>query len=119
MSTNSSAVALSVLLQALLDDTDAALQHSLHHARKSKAKAKEIHGRYVIEPRSSFACCILLMLHMSTAMPTLQAHDKTRFCARRSRIGFCKMCMTLLFVGCAFVGMYMFIRVTYFVGFKQ
>mmetsp|Transcript_17902 Transcript_17902/g.53903 ORF Transcript_17902/g.53903 Transcript_17902/m.53903 type:complete len:246 (+) Transcript_17902:275-1012(+) len=35
------------------------------------------------------------------------------------RVGFCKTCLSLLMVGGVFVGMYMYIRVTYMVGFKQ
>jgi hypothetical protein len=31
--------------ETLLDDTDAALEHSLQQARKSKQRAKEIHSR--------------------------------------------------------------------------
>ena len=37
----------------------------------------------------------------------------------RNKIGFCKTCVALLLVGCIFIAMYMFIRVTYFVGYKS
>ena len=37
----------------------------------------------------------------------------------RNRIGFCKTCLALLLVGCIFTGMYLYIRFTYLIGFKQ
>ena len=37
----------------------------------------------------------------------------------RQTIGFCKTCLVLLLVGAAFGGMYIYIRITYFVGYKQ
>ncbi len=39
--------------------------------------------------------------------------------ARRQRVGFCKACLSLLLVGGLFLAMYMYIKVTYMVGFKQ
>jgi hypothetical protein len=37
----------------------------------------------------------------------------------RNRVGFCRTCIALLAVGVLFIGMYMFIRVTYFIGYKS
>ena len=36
-----------------------------------------------------------------------------------NRVGFCRTCIALLAVGVMFVVMYMFIRVTYFIGYKS
>lgn len=47
------------------------------------------------------------------------AKTKAKEIHGRQRIGFCKTCMALLLVACVFVAMYMYIRVTYIIGFKQ